>query len=137
MKSSISIQVLLLFLVCHAKAQSLSSTKWLLTSVFSETEQNVLNDTTIKTILFFKTDSIYSGELCNGYFGKYRSDPNGNFTMKRPMATKKYCLGGYSELEMKLFSWFENVVYYSLSDQVMILSTRENYKLVFKKLVYE
>jgi heat shock protein HslJ len=114
------------------KAQTLTGTKWRLKAIYDETHQNLLTDTLMKGNIYFKTDSTYEGHFCNSYYGKYRSENTKSLLMKRPMATRKFCAGGYSELETRLYSYYSSAnIYIREGDELSLISDKG--KLVFTR----
>jgi heat shock protein HslJ len=84
-------------------------------------------------MLFFNSDTAYTGVYCNRYFGKCNISKDGKITMRHPTASRRYCQGGYSEWEGQLFGWYRSVTTYTLKSNLLILYTGKDEKLVFKK----
>lgn len=119
----------------HLKAQSLISTKWILQEIRPEnSETNVLKDTLLRAMLYFNSDTSFTGVFCNRYFGRCRLNKNNrNISMERPSSGRRYCAGGYSELEGRLFGWYKIVQYYEIKNNRLVLFTSDQQRLVFKK----
>lgn len=119
----------------HLKAQALISTRWILQEIRPDnSETNVLKDTLLRAMLYFNSDTSFTGVFCNRYFGRCRLNKNNrNISMERPSSARRYCAGGYSELEGRLFGWYKNVSKYEIKNGKLILTTSEGQYLVFKK----
>lgn len=119
----------------HMKAQTLTSTRWILQEIRTEhSETNVLKDTLLRAMLYFNSDTSFTGVFCNRYFGKCRIDKsNRNISMERPSSARRYCANGYSELEGRLFGVYKNVQYYEIKKSRLFLFTSDQQQLVFKK----
>lgn len=135
MKSKILFTGLLLISFNVGQAQSLTSTRWILTEVRAErSETNILKDTLLRALLYFNSDTSFTGVFCNRYFGKCQLNKNDRrISMERPSSARRYCANGYSELEGRLFAWYKNVQYYEIKNSKLILFTSDQQRLVFKK----
>lgn len=132
MKKHLFVLSCILSLSFHAHAQSLKGTKWSLRAIYDDTNQNILKDTLMKGTLKFKTDSTYEGSFCNDYYGTYRSGNKDALLMKKPMATRKFCGNGFSELESRLYTYYGTTNVYILEGNELSLISDKG-KLVFVK----
>lgn len=135
MKSKLLLTILFLVFFNVSEAQSLISARWVLTELRSTyTETNTLKDTLLHALLYFNSDTSFTGVFCNRYFGKCQLNKNNrSISMERPSSARRYCANGYSELEGRLFAWYKNVQYYEIKNSKLILFTSDQQRLVFKK----
>jgi heat shock protein HslJ len=115
------------------QAQSLTKTRWIFSGIYEDkSKENLLKDTLMKALLYFNSDSAYTGVFCNRYFGKCKTGENKSLSIDRPTASRRYC-DIYSELEGKLFTGYQNVKRYEIKNSELTLLTKDGYQLVFKK----
>lgn len=113
--------------------QTLTGTKWILTGIYNvESKENRLKDTLMKAMLYFDSDTTYTGAFCNRYFGKCNVGKDKSLTMSRPTASRRIC-DRYSELEGKLFVQYQNSTHYDIKDDKLYLFTGDKSFLCFRK----
>lgn len=134
MKIHVWVILMLCMGVSKLASQPLKGTRWILAEVYkNKATENSLKDTTLRAMLFFNSDTAYTGIYCNRYFGKCAISADGKLSMHYPTASRRYCQGGYSEQEAYLFSWYSSMASYQLRQNRLILYTSNNDKLIFRK----
>ncbi|MEI6021223.1 MAG: META domain-containing protein [Bacteroidota bacterium] len=127
-----AILLLFFFLTFSSFAQTLSGTRWMMTSIDNlETAKSTQITTSIKAYLVFESDSAYSGRFCNSYSGRVRTNAARQMKLTVPVATKLSCLG-IDNYEKELFDLLPKVTKYRIEEGYLYLFTINRKRVTFK-----